>query len=133
MFSIRLLEDEDYNELLTWWSWFKFPAPRKDCLPDNGKSGIMVSRNGQNIAAGFLYFTNSKLCWIEFIVSNPEYKDKDRKEAIKTLIHELCHVAKIKGFAAVFTSVKHQGLMKHYEACGFTKGSNNTHEMIAVL
>lgn len=133
MFSVRLLEKDDYYTLVKWWKWHRFPAPASDCLPNDGKGGVMISKEGVDIAAGFLYFTNSNLCWLEFIVSNPEYRADDRAEGIQRLIHELTRIAKNNGFKAVFTSVKNQNLIKHYEICGFTKGSNNTHEMIAVL
>ncbi len=133
MFSIRTIDNEDYSELLRWWSAWRFPAPPQDCLPNNGTGGIMVCKNSVNIVAGFLYFTNSKLCWMEFIVSNPKYKEDDRKEAIRFLIDELGHIAKSRGFKAVFTSVKNQHLIKHYEDCGYKKGSNNTYEMVLSL
>jgi hypothetical protein len=133
MFNIRALTENDYPELCKWWKFFRFSAPQKEYLPNDGLGGIMVTKDGIDICAGFLYFTNSKLSWLEFIVSNPDYRESDRKDAIVFLISELTEIAKRKGFSAVFTSVKHQGLIKHYEACGYSKGSNNTTEMIIKL
>lgn len=130
MFSIRALNDEDYDNLLGWWKYFRFPAPAKDCLPNEGRGGFMVTKDGIDICAGFLYLTNSKLAWLEFIVSNPDYRDKDRAEAIRTLIRGLCGIAERNGLTGVFTSVKNQHLIKHFEACNFITGSNKTTEMI---
>ena len=132
MFKVRPLTEEDYTVLCEWWKWFRFPAPPQECLPNNGLGGIMVSRDGTDIVAGFLYFTNSKMCWLEFIVSNPQYRDKDRTEAIRLLIDELTGIAQRKGYKVVFSSVKKEGLVNHYEACGYSKNSG-TFEMVKIL
>lgn len=133
MYNIRLTTQEDYETLCGWWKFWRFPAPPQDCLPNNGEGGVMILKDDIPVCAGFLYMTNSKLCWIEYIVSNPQYKEKDRKEVIRLLIHEISGLAQRKGFKAIFTSVKNQPLIKHYEACGYIFGSNNTTEMILNL
>ena len=132
MFSIRPLTEEDYPMLCGWWKFWKFPAPPQDCLPNNGRGGIMVSKEGVDICAGFLYFTNSKLSWLEFIVANFHYREKDRGEALQFLIDELCFIAEDKGFKAVFASIKKQSLISQYEACGFSK-NEGTVEMVKRL
>jgi N-acetylglutamate synthase-like GNAT family acetyltransferase len=131
--NVRLLREGDYEEMISWWRFFRFPAPAKEFLPENGKGGLMVEKEGVSICAGFIYFTNSKIAWLEFIVSNPEYRNKDRKEAIQIVITELCQIAKQKGFRAVFTSVKHQGLVNHFEKCGFNNDAHKSNEMTIIL
>lgn len=133
MYSIRLLTTEDYPELCRWWRFFRFPPPPIECLPDNGTCGIMVSKGGVDICAGFLYFTNSALAWIEYIVSNPDYRNKDRKLAIQHLITEISELAKKRNKMVLFTSVKNQHLIKHFEACGYINSGNNTTEMVKLL
>ena len=133
MFKIRLLTDDDYLNMVKWWNFWKFPPPPKEYLPSEGKSGIMVTKDGIDICSGFLFFTNSKMAWLEYIVSNNEYKEKDRKEAIQFLINELTHLAKRKGFKVVFTSVKNKSLINHMTDCGYIIGSENTTEMIIRL
>ena len=133
MFSIRLLTDDDYPTLEKWWKFWKFTAPPKEYLPDYGRGGIMVTKDGIDICAGFLFFTNSKMAWLEFIVSNNEYKQKDRKQAIQFLINELTQIANIKGFKVVFTSLKNENLKKHFIECGYSIGSQNTTELIIQL
>jgi len=132
-FELRLLRDDDYEKLFAWWKWFRFPAPPKDYLPEDGKGGLMISKNGVDIVAGFLFLNNSRICWMEYIISNPEYRETDRHEAIGFLIDKLCYVAKQRGYKAVFTSLKHENLIKRYEAIGFSKGSGQTTEMTIVL
>ena len=126
---IRALKEKDYDKLCQWWKFWRFGAPDRKYLPNNGKGGIMVTNNGIDICCGFLYFTNSKIAWLEFIVSNPEYRENDRQEAIEYLIENLIAIASSKGFEAVFTSVKHPNLINTFKKVGFSVGSNNTMEM----
>lgn len=93
----------------------------------------MVSSNGADVCAGFVYMTNSKVAWIEFIVSNFHYREKDRKEAIEFLINSLLEVCKQKGLLYAFSTLKSPSLIGMYENCGFQKGSTNTTEMIKIL
>jgi hypothetical protein len=132
-YELRMLTDNDYDMLRSWWKWFRFPAPPKDYLPEDGRGGILVSKNGVPICAGFLFLNNSKIAWIEYLVSNPEYREEDRQQAIQRVIYELCVIAKNKGYKAAFTSLKNQNLIKRYEAVGFSVGSSNTTEMIISL
>ena len=129
----RFLNESDYDNVLhKWWTEWNWTPPTKDMLPENGKCGIMVTSNGENVCAGFVYFTNSKMAWIEFIVSNKNYKESDRGQCIEFLINVLSELAKDKGFNYIYTSIKNQHLIKKYENCGFKKGDNNCQELIKV-
>lgn len=133
MFKIRVLTDDDFPTLQKWWDWWGFPQPPKNYLPDEGRGGIMVTKNGINICAGYLFFTNSKMAWLEFIVSNNEYRDKDRKDSKLFLINELTQIAKRKGFKIVFTSITEPSLINRFKECGYNVGSENTTELIIRL
>jgi len=129
----RFTTPEDYPELVTWWKWFRFPAPAPDMLPNNLKDGIMISINGENICAGFIYRTPSSFAWLEFIVSNPAIKDKSiRKESLELLINTITEMAKKLGFKLIFTSVKNENLINKYTDCGYVKGSHS-YEMVKIL
>lgn len=132
-FSVRFLKEDDYEVLCQWWKAWRWTAPPRDFLPENGTGGIMVQKDGVNIVAGFVYFTNSAIAWSEFIISNFDYKDKDRKEAIKILIYELNELSKSKGSKYIYTVVKNQNLKKIYEGMGYSNGSVKVDEMVLVL
>ena len=86
-FNIRKLTENDWDTLVSWWGdWPGWVNPPKDFLPDNGTGGLMVEKNNIPIVAGFLYFTNSSAVLLEWIISDPDYKEKDRKKAIETLV-----------------------------------------------
>lgn len=132
-FSVRFLNESDYDILCKWWKAWRWTAPPRDFLPENGCGGLMIEKNRIPVVAGFVYFTNSAIAWSEFIISNFEYKDKDRKEAIKILIYELNELAKSKGSKYIYTVVKNQSLKKIYQEMGYSNGSVKVDEMVLVL
>jgi hypothetical protein len=133
-FECRWLEEGDYEEILVpWWKDHRWVPPPKDFLPDDGKSGIILSKDGVDICAGFLYFANSKTCFMEFIVSNFHYREADRGTAITFLINTLSETAKENGHKYVYTNLKNASLILKYEECGFIKGSTNSTEMVMTL
>jgi len=133
-FSVRFLVETDYELLCRWWKAWRWDAPPRDFLPQNGTGGIMVEKDGVPVVAGFVYFTNSAVAWSEFIISNFDFKNKeDRKEAIKILILELTELAKSKGCKYVYTVVKNQNLKLAYQEMGFSNGSVKVDEMVMVL
>lgn len=133
MFSVRLMQEGDYELMSPWFVFWKFAQPPKDCLPENGLGGLMVCKCEIPVVGGYIYFTNSKICWVEWICRNNEYREKDAKEAILILLDELANIAKSKGFKVIFTSVKHPSLINHYKEAGWVIGSEGTKEMIIKL
>lgn len=125
MFDWRYLKEDDYDTLVTWWKWFRFPAPVKEMLPGNGTGGVVVFKDGVLICAGFLYQTNSAFCFLEYIISNPKYRDKDRKEAIEYLIKILSDLGAKLGHKLMFSFVNNENLINRFESAGFIKGSKS--------
>lgn len=124
-FEWRYLKESDYETLVEWWKWFRFPAPHKSLLPNNGLGGVMIIKDGVEVCAGFLFQTNSAFCILEYIVSNPNYRNKDRKQAIEKLIEVIGNIADELGYYVMTSFVNNQNLIKTFEETGFIKGSNN--------
>jgi hypothetical protein len=132
--EVRFLNEGDYDVLSSWWKDWRWTPPPRDFLPQDGTGGMMVSKDGIDVCAGFIYFTNSKTAIVEFIVSNFQYKNKDRKEAIEFLISTLTEVAKeTNGCKYIYTSLKNESLINSFSACGYHKGSTGCIEMIKIL
>ena len=53
---------------------------QKIFLPDDGMGGFMVYDGQVPICAGFMYVTNSKAAWCDWIISNLKYKDRQKKK-----------------------------------------------------
>jgi hypothetical protein len=133
--TIRPLNENDYQEILVeWWNQWNWTPPAKDFLPDDGKGGFIVYDEDIPICAGFIYMTNSNVAWVDWIVSNKEYRVKaKRREAIKLLIESLTNVSRNTGNKYAYALLKNQSLIKTYTDLGYTKGDSYTSEMIKTL
>jgi hypothetical protein len=134
-FNIKPLGETDYEDILVgWWKDWKWTPPPKDFLPSDGKGGVMVLDNDIPVCAGFVYMTNSKVAWVDWIISNREYKKKpQRKEALDLLITTLTNICKDTGNKYCYALIKNKSLIKTYETLGYTSADNYTQEMIKVL
>lgn len=134
-FKVRNTNEFDYPQLCEWWKFHKFSAPHFDVLPDDKSHGLMVSYEGKNLCAGFVYATSSKiLFWSEWIVSTYEIKDREvRKEGLKFLIKGLSYMAKEMGAKIVYSNVLSPSLVKRYLECGYVEGSKNTTAVINII
>jgi hypothetical protein len=132
---IRELQDTDYENILVgWWKQWGWEPPQKDFLPNDGKGGIIVYDDETPVCAGYMYLTNSKVAWVDWIISNKEYTKKpQRKDAIKLLVSALTEICKNTGSKYVYALIKSQSLIGTYEELGYIKGDSYTSEMIKVL
>lgn len=133
--NIRKLNSTDYDDILVqWWKDWRWEPPSRDFLPENGEGGFIVYDGDTPICAGFSYLTNSKAGWCEFVISNFNYKEKDkRKQALYLLINTINEVLRIQGCKYVFTSVKNKQLINTYKELDYIIGSSNCTEMIKKL
>lgn len=134
-FNIRPLTEVDYeNTLVGWWKDWRWTAPPKEFLPENGKGGIMVLDKKTPVCAGFVYMTNSKVAWVDFIISNVKYKDRPkRKDALELLINTLTNISKDSGNKFCYALIKNKSLMNTYKKLGYTAADSYTQEMIKKL
>jgi len=129
--NIRRLQEEDWDTLCRWWeAWPKWVNPPKSFLPDNGKGGFMVEKEGRPICAGFIYLTNSDAVLLEWIVSDPEYRDKDRKQAIELLITSAEEACKSLGKVHMFSIGRNRHLIETHKKLGWTVDEDPSHELI---
>ena len=129
--NIRRLNDEDYSTLVKWWdAWPEWQAPPKTFLPD---TGFIVEKNNIGIVAGYVYMTNSKAALLEWIISNPEYRESDRKDAITLLIEAVERVLSDQGIKHVFTIGRHKSLINLHKKLGWTIDKNPSYEIIKNL
>ena len=132
----RIAKYSDYEMLQEWWKVWRFTSPPIITLPQEDNeyfSGVIAYENNKDIACGFLYKTNSALCWLEYIVTNPNTTSEERNLGIKTVIEQLSIKAKELGYEAIFSSIKNENLINKYKELGFIEGSKGTTEMIKIL
>ena len=123
----RPLNKRDYETICEWWKW---PVLPKDFLPNNGEGGFMVEKNNIPIVSGFLYLTNSKGAMLEWIVSNPKYRDEDRKEAIEKLLIDVEDFCKSINIKYIFSIGRSKHLMNTHEKLGWNVDKKPSYEII---
>ena len=127
--SKRRLQHDDYDTIVKWWeSWPDWEPLARNLLPENGTGGIMIERDGAPIVAGFLYGTNSKISWMEWIVGNPE--ERNKSEAIELLISSLEEWAVEGGFEVILSIGRSKSLIDKHKKLGYTVDDNPSHEII---
>lgn len=127
--SLRALEESDYEDMCSWWKWWRWPEINKEILPMNGTGGLMVYKDNILIAAGFLYLTNSKAAYLDWIVSNPRYRQPDRKNALEVLITGLEDVAISQGCNTIISITRSKSLMSIHEKLNYTVDKNPSYEI----
>jgi hypothetical protein len=130
--NVRVLNSNDYDDILVgWWKDWGWQPPAKDFLPDDGTCGMMVLDGDTPVCAGFMYVTNSKVAWVDWIISNKQYREKPgRKEAISMLVSSLTEACKNSGNKYIYALIKSPSLISTYEEFGYIKGDSYTGEMI---
>ena len=80
--------DKDYEIICKWWDfwWGKEMQIERDVLPGNDYCFI-IEKNNTPIASIFLYVDkNAPVGYLTYMVSNPEYREKDRRKLLEFLI-----------------------------------------------
>tara|TARA_B100001250_G_C19750972_1_gene767730 strand:+ start:485 stop:895 length:411 start_codon:yes stop_codon:yes gene_type:complete len=132
--NIRQLLEDDYSTLKTWWDrWSEWTAPSKEFLPENGTGGFIVEKDNKPIVAGFIYLTNSKAALLEWIVSDPDYRDTDREDAIELLINESEHVCKSLGYKFIFTIGRNKKLIDTHKKLKWNVDEKPSHEIVKII
>jgi len=131
--NFRNLNEEDYEVICEWWELWKWPVLPREMLPDNGKCGYMVEKNGVPIVSGFLYLTNSTGALLEWIVSNPDYREEDRKEAIEMLINGAEKDCKKIGITYIFSIGRTKSLIDTHKKLGWQVDKKPSHEIIKII
>ena len=125
----RALEESDWNTLQEWWDRWKWPKMNRDLLPLNGLGGLIVCKGDIPIVAGYLYLTNSKVAWMEWIISNKDYREDDRKEAMEILILELENIALSVDKNIILSVGRNAGLIDVHKKLGYTVDDKASYEI----
>lgn len=135
MLTVRPLNENDYDDILVdWWGDWGWIAPLKDFLPEGGTGGLMVMDGDEPVCAGFIYATNSKAAWCDWIISSKTYRKKpDRSRAIEKLVDALTDVCRRNGYRYIYALIKSKPLINTYIKLGFTQGDSYSTEMIKAL
>lgn len=126
----KIITDNDYNLLCEWWNAWKFPPPPKDCLPRNG---LIVYNEDIPVYAGFLYFTDSNIAWMEWVVSNKNCPVVKKKGGLQYLVSLMSEMARSAGMKYLYTSTVRPEFVNSLNKCGFITGDTGVSQLIRRL
>ena len=109
--------------------------PARPNLPGNGLDGFVAVKEGVIVAATYVFMAaNAPYCWIEWSISDKDYRGKDRKELLPGLIDYACEEMKKAGYQVAFAFASEpQKLIHKYEAAGFKHDGHWCRELIRWL
>ena len=94
----------------------------------------MVYDGDTPICAGFMYLTNSKAVWCDWIISDLKYKDREnRRNALNLLVKTITDEAQSLGKKYVYALIKNKPLINIYKNIGFQEGATYSSEMIKIF
>ena len=129
--NIRKLKQGDLTFIKKWWeAWPEWVSPSDDFLPE---TGVVVENNNKPVAAGFIYLTNAKVALLEWIISDPEYREDNRKQALELLITGAEEIIKDLGYKYSFSICRHKGLMETHKKLGWHVDKRPSHELVKIL
>ena len=117
---VRGITLKDYEFINKWWEDSGYGIVDKQYLPDNGLGGLIVEKNGVPLAAAYTYTTNSRVCYMDNLVSNFNYKGRDRYLLIKKLFDTVINRAKECGCEMLWTlsTTRDRGIVKRCAELG---------------
>ena len=118
-YNARPIKVEDHTILMEWWnSYDGIEIPDSSILPDNGLGGFVMEKEGKMVAAAYVYLTNSDVGYIDFLISNPNYKGRDRYDIIAKLILVCSESAVAKGCKLVWAMTTYDGVVRRCRDLG---------------
>lgn len=130
----RVLTEKDWDTLVSWWDqWPEWVSPTKEFLPNNGTGGFMIEKEGKPIVAGFVYFTNSRTSLMEFVISDPKYRNEDRQEALEMLINKAEEFSKKSGYHYMYSMSGNKKLLETHKKLGWFVDEKPSYELTKII
>ena len=132
-YNIRGITIEDYPIINEWWKLHGLKAPKSSRLPMNGLGGFVIEKESRILAVVYLYLTNSTVGYFDHLISNPDYKGKDRYDLIMKLFNHVTDVAIKAGCEEVWFTTAIPGVIKRAKELCLKTTLNNIEENRVVI
>jgi len=110
----RSFKKGDYEIACGWWEWWwkGQEGIERRILPDDNRCFI-IECNDIPVACGFLFVDKkAPVGYLTWVISNPEYREKNRRQLLELLIENIEKQAKILGVEFLFTVCGNKHLEK---------------------
>ena len=116
--TVRPIVEEDYEFINSWWKAIEKSPPPRRLLPINGLHGLMACKDDKPIVCTYLYLTNSKFGYCDYMISDTSYKGRDRFDIILELMNQAIGTAWNLGCEDFWFITKSKGMLKRCKALG---------------
>ena len=116
--TIRPIKEEDYKVINSWWKKIKKSPPPRRLLPENGLHGLMACKNNKPVVCTYLYLTNSKFGYCDYMISDIDYKGRDRYDIILELMNMAILTGWELGCEDFWFITKNKGMLKDVKILG---------------
>lgn len=128
---IREFTVEDYEQVSEWWKGHGWDAVPLQILP---KLGIVVSDNGMDICAVWLYMDNSVgVCMLEWFVANPDATGRQVYKCEKLAQKFMEERALEMDYGVMMTTCKQESLARVHEKNGYLRTDESMIHLIKFL
>lgn len=131
MITWRKITTEDYKcILIDWWKawdWDFIPAI-EDC-----PEGYIISKDGVDTYAGFLYYSGTSIAWMGFNVSNRKASLEEKRGCFEKLIDVISIIAKSRGVKMIFANSQNMDYCNSLKKNGFIIGDVGVTHLIKKL
>lgn len=108
----------DWGQMASWYEDWGLDVPEKEFFPE---TGYVVDE----VAAGFLYKTDSGLAMVESYISNPHISKELRGKALDSITEMLIDSARICGFKFVMAVSSIEAIINRAVIHGFKECQSN--------
>lgn len=122
------LEDKSvcYERLTKWWE--KHKAFEGEYIPYESMPHriFTISNDIRDLYSVAIYISDSNICWIGWITSNPDSAPREKVKALEELYGYISKIMKEHGFDIIISKTKQRGLARALNNNGFINIEPNT-------
>ncbi len=108
--------DKDYEKICGWYQKWGYTSLKKEMMPQRG---IVVSNEGHDIAAVWLYVTDGKIGLLEGVVIDPDSPKSRRKGWHRFVLDTMEPIAKAAGCLDLWVISKDDSITAACKDAGF--------------
>lgn len=123
-------KNEFYPIYCKWLEGHNFPAISELVLPENV---FVFYSDDVPCYCIWLYFTDSKLCWIAFPASNKNVNFKKREKGLEFLMNHVLSYCKKKKIKMVLTTSNTSPVIESLKNSGFETGDQGVNHYYKIL
>lgn len=128
--KFRYYQPDDHKMVAGWWEQWGWPVLPPESLPE---TGFIISNDGHDVCAAWLYRTDSNIGWLEWYITNKKAPKQARAGSLEYLLEVGSSIARSMGFRVLFSGVNHQSLIRKLEQAGFSQTETGVTNFIRVL